>query len=336
VNKSDKVLQEDIINELAWDPSVKATQVGVAVKNGVVSLTGHLDTYAEKDAATRAVRRVAGVKAIAVEVDVKLSAEHKRSNTDIAQSAETVLKWHTSVPEGALRLTVEHGWVTLQGEVEWDFQRRSAESVIRTLTGVVGVSNEIKLRAKPQASDLARKIEDALKRQAIRESQHIKIAVDGTTVTLSGSTIWAEAEILPIRNVPVVRPHWPAVPPTRQQVTQAVQDAVTRWDVKPAETQFALALELTWSLDFAGLTELAGGLADFALAQLPTSQPLIIIIEHDYARALGQTVKSLIPQHPLLVVDQVGLQEGDYIDIGRPMLDGRVVPLSVKTLIFYH
>lgn len=162
------------------------------------------------------------------------------------------------------------------------------------------------------------------------------LGASSQTVTLSGSTIWAEAEILPIRNVPVVRPHWPAVPPTRQQVTHAVQAAVTRWDVKPTETQFALALELTWSLDFAGLTELAGGLADFALAQLPTSQPLIIIIEHDYARALGQTVKSLIPQHPLLVVDQVGLQEGDYIDIGRPMLDGRVVPLSVKTLIFYH
>ncbi|GIK40139.1 MAG: ethanolamine utilization protein [Chloroflexota bacterium] len=156
------------------------------------------------------------------------------------------------------------------------------------------------------------------------------------TITLSGSTIWAEAEILPIRNVPVVRAHWPAVPPTRQQVTQTVQEAITRWDVNPAESQFALALELTWKLDFNQLSELAAGLADFALAKLPAHQPFIIIIEHDYARALGQSVKTLIPQHPLLVVDQVGLQEGDYIDIGRPLLDGRVVPLSVKTLIFYH
>jgi ethanolamine utilization protein EutA len=156
------------------------------------------------------------------------------------------------------------------------------------------------------------------------------------TVTLSGSTIWAEAEILPLRNVPVVRAHWPATPPTRQQVTQAVQEAVTRWDVNPAESQFALALELTWKLDFNQLSELAAGLADFALTKLPIHQPFIIIIEHDYARALGQGVKTLIPQHPLLVVDQVGLQEGDYIDIGRPLLDGRVVPLSVKTLIFYH
>lgn len=156
------------------------------------------------------------------------------------------------------------------------------------------------------------------------------------TVTLSGSTIWAEAEILPIRNVPVVRAHWPTIPPTRRQVTQAVQEAVTRWDVNLAESQFALALELTWKLDFNSLTELAAGLADFAHNQLPITNPLIIIIEHDYARALGQGVKTLFPRHPLLVVDQVGLQEGDYIDIGRPLLDGRVVPLSVKTLIFYH
>ncbi len=156
------------------------------------------------------------------------------------------------------------------------------------------------------------------------------------TVTLSGSTIWAEAEILPIRNVPVVRAQWPAGPPTRPQVTQAVQAALTRWDVNPAEALFALALELTWQLDFNSLTELAGGLADFAQAYLPAGQPFIIIIEHDYARALGQGVKTLLPRQPLLVVDQVGLQEGDYIDIGRPMLDGRVVPLSVKTLIFYH
>jgi ethanolamine utilization protein EutA len=169
------------------------------------------------------------------------------------------------------------------------------------------------------------------------ETMHATVmGASSQTVTLSGSTIWAEAEILPIRNVPVVRPQWPAIPPTRPQVMQAVQQAVTRWDINPAESQFALALELTWKLNFESLTELAAGLADFANNQLPIANPLIIIIEHDYARALGQTVKTLLPRQPLLVVDQVGLQEGDYIDIGRPLLDGRVVPLSVKTLIFYH
>jgi ethanolamine utilization protein EutA len=156
------------------------------------------------------------------------------------------------------------------------------------------------------------------------------------TVTLSGSTIWAEDEILPIRNVPVVHPQWPQIPPSRQHVSVAARDAVTRWDVEPTGTQFAIALELSWNLDFSCLTALAGGLADFSAAHLVAGQPLIIIIEHDYARALGQTLKNLIPDRPLLVIDQVGLREGDYIDIGRPVLDGRAVPLSVKTLIFYH
>ncbi len=156
------------------------------------------------------------------------------------------------------------------------------------------------------------------------------------TVTLSGSTIWAEEEILPIRNVPVIHPQWPAVPPDRRQVFEAAHDAVTRWDVGPTNTRFAIALELTWNLDYPSLTELGHGLNQFAEAHLSTDQPLILIIEHDYARALGQTLKSLAPARPLLVIDQVGLMEGDYIDIGRPMMDGRVVPLSVKTLIFYN
>ena len=184
--KSDKTLQQDVIDELAWDPSIKATKIGVAVKDGIVTLTGHLDTYAEKEAAMRALRRVTGVKAIAVELDVKLSAEHERSDTDIANSVETALKWNTSIPADAIRATVEHGWVTLDGEVEWDFQRRSAEKAIRPLIGVVGITNQVKLRAKPVAADISRQIEDALKRQAIREAQHIKISVDGSTVTLSG------------------------------------------------------------------------------------------------------------------------------------------------------
>ncbi|MEE4112960.1 MAG: ethanolamine ammonia-lyase reactivating factor EutA [Desulfobacteraceae bacterium] len=156
------------------------------------------------------------------------------------------------------------------------------------------------------------------------------------TVTLSGSTIWAEEAILPIRNVPVVHPHWAQIPPSRQQVCEAARQAVARWDAQPTGTQFAMALELSWDLDFAGLNELAGGLSAFAGDHLADGQPFIIITERDYARVLGQTLKNLINGRPLLVIDQVGLQEGDYIDIGSPVLDGRAVPLSVKTLIFYH
>ncbi|MCC6499935.1 MAG: ethanolamine ammonia-lyase reactivating factor EutA [Anaerolineales bacterium] len=166
------------------------------------------------------------------------------------------------------------------------------------------------------------------------------------TVTLSGSTIWAEKEILPLKNVPVIRPALAIAGRVAEGVSRpeginattvsnAISDAVTRWDVNLATDPFAIALELDRSLDYESLTQLANGLKDFANT-MPSDRPLIAIIERDYAQALGQTVKGLAPNRSLLVIDQVGLSEGDYIDIGAPLMDGRVVPLSVKTLIFYH
>ena len=193
--KTDSDLKRDVAAELSWDPAVQATAIGVAVKDGVVTLTGHLDTYAEKEATLRAVRRVGGVKAIAIEIDVKLSAQHQRSDTDIAASAEQALKWNTSVPVEAIGMTVDHGWITLQGEVEWEFQRRSVENAIRPLMGVVGISNEIKLRVRPQPADLTKKIEEALTRQALREARQIQVGVDGTTVRLTGTVhSWHERD----------------------------------------------------------------------------------------------------------------------------------------------
>lgn len=166
------------------------------------------------------------------------------------------------------------------------------------------------------------------------------------TVTLSGSTIWAEKEILPLKNVPVIRPIFTIAGRVAEgvsrpeginpaSVSNAISEAVTRWDVNLATDPFAIALELEKSLDYQSLTQLANGLNDFANT-MPSDRPLIAIIERDYAQALGQTVKGLAPSRALLVIDQVGLSEGDYIDIGAPLMDGRVVPLSVKTLIFYH
>ncbi len=155
------------------------------------------------------------------------------------------------------------------------------------------------------------------------------------TVTLSGSTIWAEREILPLKNVPVIRPIFGRGDPAPTEITKSISEAVTRWDVNLATDPFAIALELDRSLDYESLTQLANGLNDFANT-MPSDRPLIAIIERDYAQALGQTVKGLSPSRALLVIDQVGLSEGDYIDIGAPLMDGRVVPLSVKTLIFYH
>lgn len=168
------------------------------------------------------------------------------------------------------------------------------------------------------------------------------------TVTLSGSTIWAEKDILPMKNVPVIRPSLVGAdlrvgPPGEHLgsplqpniISQAITDAVRRWDVNANTDNFAVALELDQPLNYNLLLQLATGLSQFANT-LPVGRPLVAIIERDYAQALGQTVKAMLPDRPLLVIDQVGLQEGDYIDIGAPMMDGRVVPLSVKTLIFYH
>ena len=154
------------------------------------------------------------------------------------------------------------------------------------------------------------------------------------TVTLSGSTIWAEREILPLKNVPVTRPSLPSsLEPG--SIARSISEAVARWDVDLATDPFAVALELDRALDYESLTQLANGLKEFS-GTMPPDRPLIVIIERDYAQALGQTVKGLAPSRALLVIDQVGLSEGDYIDIGTPLMDGRVVPLSVKTLIFYH
>jgi ethanolamine utilization protein EutA len=173
--------------------------------------------------------------------------------------------------------------------------------------------------------------------QVVPPAETVRATVLGAstqTVTLSGSTIWAESEILPLKNVPVIRP---ALASTLEpvSVSRSITEAVTRWDVSLATDPFAIALELERSLDYASLTQLANGLREFSNT-LPGDRPLIVIIERDYAQALGQTVKGLAPARALLVIDQVGLSEGDYIDIGTPLMDGRVVPLSVKTLIFYH
>jgi len=193
--KTDADLKKDVMAELTWDPAIRATAVGVAVKDGVVTLTGHLDTFVEKIAIERALRRVAGVQAIALELDVKLSPQHKRSDTEIAAAAEQALKWNTVVPADKIRLTVENGWVRLQGEVEWDFQRQAVYKAVRPLVGVVGISNEITLKPKLTPADLGRRIEEALTRQALREAKRVQIDVDRATVTLRGTVhSWQERD----------------------------------------------------------------------------------------------------------------------------------------------
>lgn len=185
--KTDAQLMADVQAELAWDPAITPATVGVTVKDGLVSLTGHLDTFAQKHAAERAVRRVAGVRGVAVELDVRLAAEHRRSDTEIAQAAAAALRWNSLVPDDHVKAEVDDAWVTLTGEVDWPYQFSSAEQCIRPLTGVRGVTNLVTLKPHVRGDDIARQIAAALVRHAEREARHIDVDVDGGTVTLTGS-----------------------------------------------------------------------------------------------------------------------------------------------------
>ncbi len=195
MDKTDSELKKDVEAELAWDPAIQSTAIGVAVKNHIVTLSGHIDTLAEKQAILRALRRVTGVKAIALELDVRLSSDHRRSDTELANAAQTALAWNTVVPASKITLTVDKGWITLQGQVDWDYQRKSVESVLQTLKGVVGITNQVTLRPRVVPSDLQRRIVDALKRQVEREVERMAIQVDGSKVILRGKVnSWHERD----------------------------------------------------------------------------------------------------------------------------------------------
>lgn len=191
--KSDIQLQNDVLAELKWDPIVNATDVGVIVKDGVVTLTGHLASYAEKYAAERAAQRVSGVKALAIELTVRLPASYERTDADIAMTAESAIEWNAIVPRDKIHPMVEKGWITLIGEVDWDYQRRAAEAAVRNLLGVKGVTDLVKITPTISVSDINTKIHDALSRRACIEANRIEISVDGSKVTLQGSVqSWAE------------------------------------------------------------------------------------------------------------------------------------------------
>jgi osmotically-inducible protein OsmY len=184
--KTDTQLKADVTDELAWDPAINATGIGVMVKDGVVTLSGHLDTFAEKHAAERAVRRVSGVRGMAIELDVKLSAAHKRSDSEIAQAAISALSWNSLVPKDRIQVEVEDGWVTLNGELDWGYQFASAEQCVRPLVGVRGLYNRIVIKPRAKAENIGAQITAALTRQATREAKHINVDVDGGVVTLRG------------------------------------------------------------------------------------------------------------------------------------------------------
>jgi osmotically-inducible protein OsmY len=191
----DTELQQRVIDELAFEPSVNAAHIGVAVKNGIVTLTGHVTSYAEKYAAENAAKRVQGVRAVVNELEVKLPGSSERTDEDIAEAAVAALKANTLVPDDKIKLTVENGWVTLEGEVEWHYQKTAAEDAVRNITGVRGVTNLITVKPNVTPSEIKRKIEDAFKRTAELDASNIQVEVDGGKVVLRGKVrSWAERE----------------------------------------------------------------------------------------------------------------------------------------------
>ncbi len=194
--KTDSQLQQDVMAELKWEPSVHASQIGVEVKDGVVTLAGEVSSFAEKWNAERAAQRVHGVKALAVEMNVKLSGMGMRSDADIAESAKNILSWSSAFPESAVKVLVEGGWLTLSGEVEWQYQRQSAADSLRHLAGVTGVSNQIAIKPMLSATAVKTDIESALKRRANSDSKAITVSVNGDEVTLGGSVkSWSERDL---------------------------------------------------------------------------------------------------------------------------------------------
>ena len=193
--KTDSQVQSDVLAELKWEPSVNAAHIGVEVNDGIVTLAGHVDSYAEKWDAERAAQRVSGVKALAIEMDVTLPGSSKRNDADIARAAENALHWATYVPKDCIKVMVERGRITLSGQVHWEYQRNAAVVAVRYLMGVIAVSDQITMKPKVSASAVKVEIEAALKRHAHDDAQHISVEVRGDDVTLSGIVpSWSERD----------------------------------------------------------------------------------------------------------------------------------------------
>jgi osmotically-inducible protein OsmY len=193
--KDDLQLQQRVIEELEFEPSVNAAHIGVSVRDGVVTLSGHVGSYVEKFATERVARRTKGVKAIAQELEVRLPFEHKTADDEIAARAVRILNWDVAVPPGRISVKVEHGIVTLSGAVDWHYQRAEAEYDVRKLTGVRSVINDIMVVPKAEVEDVRARIRAALERNAEVESNRITVSVANGKVTLGGKVnAWTERE----------------------------------------------------------------------------------------------------------------------------------------------
>lgn len=191
--RTDQQLKQDVTNELKWEPSVNETHIGVSVKGGIVTLSGHVPTYGEKYGAEKAAKRVLGVEAVANELDVKLASDTRLTDEDVARSCLNALRAHASVPDKQLKLVVNSGWVTIEGMVDWQYEKIAAENAIRYLVGVRGISNSITLKPRASVADVKDKIEAAFKRSAEIDSKRIHVETHDGKVVLRGQVrSWAE------------------------------------------------------------------------------------------------------------------------------------------------
>ena len=189
--RSDQEIRRDVERELSWEPSIDDRRIGVAVLDGIVTLSGEVSSYAEKWKAERVAERVEGVRGVVNEVEVKIESDY--SDVDIAKWAADAMKWNVMVPSDKVKIKVEKGWVTLTGEVSWDFQRRAAERAVRNLPGVRGISNLIKVQPRVEPKEVKQRIEETFKREAVIDASNISVEVSGGEVTLTGKVrSWVE------------------------------------------------------------------------------------------------------------------------------------------------
>jgi osmotically-inducible protein OsmY len=186
--KTDQEIQRNVLEELNWDARVQPNEIGVSAKDGVVTLTGWVDSYTKKWAAEEAAHRVKGVRAVANDIEVRIPTAAERTDADIALAVSRAIEWDAMVPTDKVKVTVSKGWVTLEGGVEWQFEKEAAERAARRITGVRGVTNLIRVQpSKPSPADIKQRIEAALLRDAQTDAQRIQVEVSGSTVTLRGT-----------------------------------------------------------------------------------------------------------------------------------------------------
>jgi osmotically-inducible protein OsmY len=194
-NRTDSQIQSEVLAELKWEPRVQAPEIGVAVKDGVVTLTGWVDSYSKRWAAEEAAHRVRSVKAVANDIEVRLISGGERTDAEIAAAAARALEWDALLVPESIDVTVSKGWITLKGTVDWQYKKTEAERVVRNLAGVKGVSNLIEVKPKAKPADIKKQVEEALVRSAQTDAERITVTVDGSKVTLKGTVrSWAERE----------------------------------------------------------------------------------------------------------------------------------------------